>query len=759
MNKFIIFHFFYIILSIPAFAQNKISGVIYDQEDIPLEGVSVDLFVENDSLQSIYISGTISDSLGSWIFLNLKPNNYLIKFSYLGYEIINEKVFQLESDLSFDTIQMQKLYTNLGEVEIVADLLTIKGNKETRFFTLNEKARAISGLELMTNLPNLFLDKLNNKLSTSERKSILIISDGKIIDEIDLIGLHPNDIIKTDYYSQPPAKYRNMGFESVLSITTKRNKEDGGNIMTNLKNGFTTGYGTDIIQGKYSSSNDDYSLRYFIDYRDLNKNIFSQKIYSELDKNIYDVDRNGVNSLYKGEYHVFSGSYSNIKNADQLFSLKANFSISPGKESIKQDVMNEIITTNTKTKYYSPNLDLYYSKKFNNNQNLMLNIVNTYYNTKSERNIYDIDSKIESTSYSIISEVDYSINFEKFDFSTGIRHFYKKLHEDFYGNNDNIKTNNAINNIYTYLEISKEWSKLTTTFGIGGEQSFLNVFHDKKSFFAFKPELSINYALNKNSSFRLISYIRSNVPNIYMLSESPTYLDSIFISKGSNILKPYNLFVNSLSYTLNKPVYYFKTSLSFFYANNPIYTVINNNGIYLEKTFLNIKNMNTTKFDISFNLKPFNWISLNMYGATESQRFLISNDSYNHWFYLLNISSSLYYKNFSLNNQLFIQNKSLEGNLFRKINDYYGNDITWKRKNLSVSLGCVFTNSPTKLETYKNLKVYYKESKIWNNFKGLCYLQLNYYLNFGKNIQRSIYKKMNNEDLDIGINPDNKAKQ
>jgi hypothetical protein len=169
--------------------------------------------------------------------------------------------------------------------------------------------------------------------------------------------------------------------------------------------------------------------------------------------------------------------------------------------------------------------------------------------------------------------------------------------------------------------------------------------------------------------------------------------------------------------------------------------------------------MKTLKYDILLNWKPINWLALNVYGATEYQQFKVTESFYDHWFYICNVSASIYYKKFTLNTQAIKQNKSLEGNLYRTMQNYYSSNLTWKKNNLSLSLGCIFSNSPEIVETSKYLPIYYKESKVWDNFKGLCYIQLNYTLSYGKNIQRSVNQQLNNEDRDIGINPDNRAKQ
>jgi hypothetical protein len=774
-----LFHtlFFVIFINIAGYAQYTISGIVAKQDNSPLENVFVSLYSSKDTLAPV--NGINTNTNGEWKFENLQTDDYQINFVLLGFEKQSRRMIVADKNIYVDTIKMQISQELLDEVVIKANLLNITATKETRLFTAIERERAITGLELITNLPHLFLNSLNNKLTTTNGKPVLILCDGKIIDEFDLTGLHPDEIVKVEYFPQPPARYQNIGIEAVLHVITKHSKEKGGYLMTNLKNGFTTGYGTDIINGKYSSGNNDYSLRYFIDYRDLDKNHFNQSYGTKLNGNTHQIDKQEKNSDYKGEYHVITGSFSNIKTDMYLFSVKANLSINPGMEHVRQNMFgvigniplqNEQSDVYTKTKYVSPKLDLYYSRKFDSKRELFLNVVGTYYDTKSDRTlsqltdnekIYEIKTDIKSKSHSVISEISYSKIFGKYNLNTGLKYFHKQAKENYRLNTNPVTyTNNAINIIYVYTELNREINKFSFNAGIGGEQSWFDIARNNtKSYFVIKPELTLAYKLNDNSSFRYIALITSNVPDMSLLSETPAYFDSAFISHGNRNLIPYYTFINSLSYILNKSSYYLSTGLHHFYAHRPYYVSFYNRDTYIEKTYSNIDNQETLKYDLLFNWRPANWISVRYYSAVEYQQSLEQNISRYHWYYMLNFSTSIYYKAFNLNLQMVKQKASLEGALLRKVNDYYGGNISWKKGNLNLSLGCIFTNSPEITETYKNTQIYYRDRKTWDNFKGLTYVQLIYNLPLGKNIQRSMSQRLNNVDNDSGIYIDNKAKQ
>jgi hypothetical protein len=674
---------------------------------------------------------------------------------------------------------MQTAQESLDEVLVTANLLTVTAAKETRLFSALERERAATGLELMTNIPQLFLNNFNNKLTTINGKSLLILCDGKISDESDLIGLHPSEIVKVEYFPHPPARYLNIGVESVLHVITRRSKEKGGYVTANLKNGFTTGYGTNIVNGKLSSGNNDYTIRYFVDYRDLDKNHFAQSYEAELNGNTYQIDKQEKDNDYKGEYHVISSSFSNTKTDVHLFSAKANLSINPGMEHVRQDVVglihnipiqNEQSDVYAKTKYVSPNLDLYYSRKFDSNQELFLNVVGTYYDTKSDRTltqltdnekIYEMKTDIENKSYSVISEVSYSKSFGKYNLNTGSRYFHKKSEEDYRLNtNPATHTNNAMDILYVYAELNGEINRFSFNVGIGGEQLWFETAPDsKKSYFVPEPTLTLAYKLNNNSSFKYFSMITSNVPSMSMLSETPAYFDSAFISHGNSSLKSYHTFFNGFSYILNKSSYYLSTGLYHFYMHRPYYVMFYNRGTYLEKTYSHIDNQTSLKYDLLFNWRPADWISARSYSAVEYMQSREQGISRYAWFYMVNASASIYYKAFSLNLQMTKQKAALEGALLRQPQNYYGGTVAWKKGNYNLSVGCIFMNSPEIIETYKNPHLYYKERKTWDNFKGLTYVQLIYNLPFGKNIQRSMNQRLNNADNDAGIYIDNKTKQ
>lgn len=73
-------------LSISISAQSVISGRITDKDNTPMASATILLLNHADSA---YITGTISDIDGRFEILNLKPDNYILSFSMIGFKKIN----------------------------------------------------------------------------------------------------------------------------------------------------------------------------------------------------------------------------------------------------------------------------------------------------------------------------------------------------------------------------------------------------------------------------------------------------------------------------------------------------------------------------------------------------------------------------------------------------------------------------------------------------------------------------------------------
>lgn len=753
-------------------AQCQIRGKVVDTQGQTLSDINVLLYTLQDTTH--YLKGTATDLKGEFLFSQLKAGNYKLVFSMLGYARKEERVEIDQSTVYLPTIKLDSLACSLDEIVVKADLVSVFGNRETRLFSAEEKKRAVSGLELMEHIPQLLLNNLNKKLQTANGGNVLILCDGVKTDEIDLMGLKPENILRVEYYAQPPTRYANLGVDAVLNVITRRMR--GGYVMAHIENGFTTGYGTNILQSKYSEGDNDFTLRYFIDYRRLSHYKLEQSYDYILNKNEhYQLKKKGDDIAYRGQYHKIEGTFARTKSDNYLVSVKAKLAINPLKENqpqwmsgIRGNLPVEEVVSNTrlKTNYLSPNLDVYFSKTFHREQELILNVVNTYYNSESERRLlqtgggenYEAFTQLNNKSYSLISEVMYSKGLDAHHLDIGVKHFFKTLDENYYSNRkestDNFYT---LHNLYVYMEMSGRIKHFGYVVGIGGEQTWLDADMLKK-YFVLKPNLTLSYIPTKHASFKFRSTIRSYVPDISLLTDNPVYLDSAFISRGNPLLKPYYDFSNRLLYTFTWPSFYMEAAAKYRYIDRPYYPVFKDKESFIEKTYDNVDKMTEVGGEFYISWSPVPFLSLAPYYEFDYQQATVGGLKRNYWHHIFDLRLSTFYKDFTLTGILIVRNKSLAGEMYTKEKNYYSLDLTWKKKNLSITGGLLFLNAPVVSETVKGLPVYYRESKTAGDFNGLVYLQLVYTLPFGKKISRSMKQQINNTDNDSGIYIDNRAK-
>ncbi len=753
-------------------AQSQFEGYVFDKEEgKPLTNVNTILFQKQDTLR--FLKGEVTDQKGYFRYVNVPDGEYLLEYSMLGYkkELLN--VIIQGHNIQLDTVRMALGMKSIGEVVVKAELVKKKGDKESFWFSPAEKEKVSSALNLLEGIPYLSLNAMNNKIQTNLGGDILILCDGLEISEIDLMGLRSADIIRVEYYSRPPTRYANRNVKAVINILTKR--LEGGYIMANLQNSFVTGFGTDILQGKYSRGDYDFSLRYFVDYRGYTKNRLNESWEYELDDGLYKVNKEGLNGDYRGQYHTVQGTFSCVK-ANTLFSAKMKMAVSPSEENSPQlvsgirasrPIQNIVSEIDAESRFVSPSLDLYYSKKIGARHEIIANIVNTYYDSYSDRHLvesqsgikqYNMDTHLDNKTYSNISELVYLNKSSRGEWSVGGRYYYKKLWDKYKtGETEFISTNYNTQNLYIYTDWHGELEKLDYVLGIGGEHTWLNTI-DCHRYFVVRPSLLLSYTATKKSSFDLGLSIESNIPDISLLTNNPAYLDSTFVSVGNSALKPYYIFNNYLQYSYRSPLINMQTSISYNFAHQPYYEIYKTLGKYAVKSYMNVYNMHDFVYDLGFRFVPWKFLSITPYYSMRYQVADGFDRRLDDWNYRFRISMAVSWSRWTMHSTILLPSRTLTGEVFHEKGSYYSCDITWKKDNLSLQLAYVSSGTPEKSKTLLSFPVYYEEYKEWGNFENLLFLRLTYTLPFGMNIKRNKAQRLNNEDSDSGLYIDNKAK-
>ena len=124
-----------------SFAQTKVvsvSGTIKDKAaKTVLPFVNVVLKTEKDTA---FVTGTVSNEEGRFTLSNVKPDNYFLEISYVGYTTKRQSLFvgTLSEFLEVPTIELEEATQTLGEVTVTAKQDEISGKMDKKTFSVED---------------------------------------------------------------------------------------------------------------------------------------------------------------------------------------------------------------------------------------------------------------------------------------------------------------------------------------------------------------------------------------------------------------------------------------------------------------------------------------------------------------------------------------------------------------------------------------------------------------------------------------------
>jgi len=247
--KFISLAIFISFLTHHSFGQNKgvtISGSIKDKADLSaLPYVNVVLKTEKDSA---FAAGTVSNEEGRFTLSNVKPNNYFLEISYIGYGTKKQSIYvgSLSEFLDVATIELNEEIKTLGEVVISVKQDEVGSKMDKKTFTVDDNISQNGGsvLQTMQNLPGVTVQEGKVQLRGNDKVTVLI--DGKQTaltgfgSQSGLDNLPASVIEKIEIINNPSSKYDANGNAGIINIIMKKNNQEG----FNGKAGFSTGLGS-----------------------------------------------------------------------------------------------------------------------------------------------------------------------------------------------------------------------------------------------------------------------------------------------------------------------------------------------------------------------------------------------------------------------------------------------------------------------------------------------------------------------------------
>jgi iron complex outermembrane receptor protein len=248
-------------------ADNAITGKVKDENNKPIDAVTVSLLKASDSS---LVKMAFTDTSGNFEIEREVKGDFLLSYSSVGFKSTYSEVFKLEENQNYNspTISLHSDSKKLQEVTVTSRKPTIEAKPGKIVFNVEGSINATgsNALELLQKSPGVMVDN-NENISMKGKSGVKIYIDGKMT-QLDNKGLaeylksiNSSDIEAIEMIANPGAKYDASGNAGIINIRLKKNKKFGtnGSVEAGITQGITP-------KGNGAAS---------LNYRDQKVNIFS----------------------------------------------------------------------------------------------------------------------------------------------------------------------------------------------------------------------------------------------------------------------------------------------------------------------------------------------------------------------------------------------------------------------------------------------------------------------------------------------------
>ncbi|HEV8080603.1 MAG TPA: TonB-dependent receptor [Chitinophagaceae bacterium] len=638
----------------------QITGIIKDEQGKVLQGATVALKKAKDSA---VVKLAVSNSTGSYTFVNIAKGSYFVNTSHVGYGITNSPAFEVSGEgvITGPQISLAKISGTLKDVAIISTKPMVEVKADKTILNVEGSINAVGqdALELLRKSPGVMVDKDDN-LSLSGKNGVQVYIDGRPtpLSGADLAAylktLQSSSIEAIEIITNPSAKYEAAGNAGIINIRLKKNKSLGTNGSVNL------GYSI----GTYPKYNAGFSLN----HRNKNINVFGNYNYnkSRNERNFSSV-RKLLDTLFeqtslftiKDNSQNFKAGLDYFINKKSTIGVMVNGNISENefandsRTPISYLPSGQLVKTltaanSTAAERNSGNINLNYKYSVTGGTDFNIDADRGLYRIKSNQlqpnNYYDKAGVLYNTRiYNFIAPSDIDI----YSFKTDYEQNFKKGRLGIGGKTSFVKTSNIFNrydiisgakfydsirsNTFNYKEninalyvnYNKAFKGLMVQFGVRMENTNLEGVSDgfkwngskftankdgfKRDYSDFFPSGAVTFNKKPMSQWGLRYSRRIDRPAYQDLNPFEFKLDEYVFQKGNINLRPQ--YTNSFALT-HTYKYTLNTTLNYSHVKDVFTQLIDT--AELSKSFITKKNL-ATQDVISLNVSyPFSrkWYSV-----------------------------------------------------------------------------------------------------------------------------------------------------
>ena len=122
---------------------------------------------------SVFVSGTVTNEEGRFYLSKVKPGNYLLEFTYIGYATSQQSLFvgNLSEYLDLKTIEIEEKSTTLQQVIVAGNTTEVSEKMDKKTFSVKDNLSQSGGsvLQVMQNLPSVTVQEGKVQLRGSDK--------------------------------------------------------------------------------------------------------------------------------------------------------------------------------------------------------------------------------------------------------------------------------------------------------------------------------------------------------------------------------------------------------------------------------------------------------------------------------------------------------------------------------------------------------------------------------------------------------------
>ena len=744
-----------------------IQGKLVDNRQQAIEYANIVL----QQTDSTFVKGVTSDGKGKFRFDKVTQGDYRLVISNIGFQTlyIDLQGFHRSTDLG--TLVMEEVSQQLGEVSVTASNVISSADKKMVFPNQKQVNASANGVDLLRNLmiPTLQVNPIANSIQTTDGGSVQLCINGRKASQNEVTALQPSEILRVEMEEDPGVRYGDAAM--VINYVVRR-YEMGGSLGYNGRQSVKSLFGRHNANGKLNFGKSEISFFYnaenqiFDEMWSVRNETFlfeDGKAYHRVMKtdphNMKTLTYNGglTYNLQDGNNYMLNVSFGlqnqnrpNYVEKGELFTWEY-----PNSVTMREDWKH---IRNT-----SPYLDVYFQKNLKNKQFLAINAVGTYIDTYNrsryqeflnDETIVDYYSAVKGKKYSLITEGIYEKGFEHGGkFTSGIKHT-QSYTDNGYEGTLNYQTQMRQANTYGYAQYRGKVGKLSYRLGMGVTRSwFKQEGQEDYETWSLNPQFNLNYTFNKHWSTSLTGGLNTGHPSLSQLSAVEQLTDSLQISRGNPLLKPYDSWNSNFRLNYNKG----KVNIGFFgkynHRENPIMPYIyreNDKFIHSYANHDRFQNLN-----VGMNVRVgMLWDILQLSGSISNDTRWSRGINYNHHHNSLgwSLEAAMLYKKFVFSACYQKNTDYLFGENFTTGEVIHYIALQYRIKKLNVGLMMLNPFEDDYCRNENNLNQYAGNTFEYHidDSARMIWATLSWNFSFGRDY-KSGSKRMNNSDTDSGV--------